>query len=311
MAQRTLSALALVALWLTGAAVAAAPAVAGCDDHYPEAGWRPIGETALLVVEITPSVSDGEGLRFADEAATTARMLEADLGTLPPLSLCVFNEEDELDPADLVPPGHLLHAAVFNEDATLFVNTLQLGRFDETHAFGLAYATLWHVATLQGHPGYPEPMATVVGQWYLSRVADKLELHHSQMRAGAFFRDPGGGGIETTDWAQGTQAAVYSWNPQFQESPLADFVQYAVDQHGAGVLSDIDPDRWAAIEQEWQSALREEALQGASGGSDWVIGLTIFFGFIALAGLTAWLTHRSRIKAREEARQRGEAEAAV
>ncbi len=309
MAYRTLSAIAalVAALFAVGIAVAA-PAHAGCGDRYPDVEWRSTGQTDLLVVSATPSVGDGLGLRLADEAGAMARVLEEDFGSVPPLSLCVFGTEDGLDATGLVPEGQLLHAAVFNEDGTVYVNTLDSRLFAETNAFGLAYAVLWDVAARQGAAGYPEPLATVIGQWYLARAAGKLELHHSQMRGGAFFRDPSGQGIEATDWAWAAQPPVYSWNPQFQESPLSDMVQWAVDQHGVEVLSDPDPQRWAEIEKAWQDALRAEALQGASGGNDWLIGLTIFFGFIGLAGLVAWLNKRSKRRIREQARIRTQAE---
>lgn len=309
MAQRFLSAIALTAIVFAAGVFTATAADAGCGDQFPDAEWRIVGETDLLVVAITGSVSDGQGLRFADTSAATARQLEEDFGVLPSLNLCVFSEVDELDPSGLVTTGQLLHAAAFNLDGSVYVNTLQSRLFDETQAFGLAYAVLWDVAAEQGLDGYPEPLATVIGQWYLARAADKLELHHSQMRGGAFFRDPAGEGIEATDWAQSSQPSIYVWNPQFQESPISDLVQWAVDEHGVEVLSDPDPDRWGEIEQEWQDALRDEALQGASGGNDWLIGLAIFVGFIALAALMAWLTHRSKRKIREDARRRAQAEA--
>jgi hypothetical protein len=305
---RLFTATGLVVLNLTVSLITAAPALAGCEDHFPDTEWSVAGETELLVVSRSSSISEGQGLRLADDAAATARLLEEDLGPLPQLSLCIFNQDDNLDRTGLVTEGQLLHAAAFNDDSTVFISTLQGRRFEEAQAFGLAYAALWGVAAREGETGYPEPLASVVGQWYLSRVADKLELHHSQMRGGAFFRDPTGEGIETTDWTQASQPAIYTWNPQFQESPIADLVQYAVDQYGVDVLVEPDGDRWAEIEQEWQAALREEALQGASGGNDWIIGFAIFFGFILLAGLMAWLQRKSKQKIREDARIRTQAE---
>ncbi len=309
--RRIKSVMMLLATLATAGVVLAAPALAACEDHFPDAQWRLVGETALLVASATPSVPDGAALRFADTGAATARVLEADFGSLPPLHLCVFSEEDRLDPSGLESASQQLHAAVFNDDGTVYVNTLQSSFFDESHAFGLAYATLWDVASRQGEVGFPEPLATTIGQWYLSRSAGKLELHHSQMRGGAFFRDPSGEGIETTDWTAARQAPALAWNPQFQESPMADLVQYAVERNGVEILQILDGERWAEIEQEWQAALRDEALQGASSGNDWIVGLAIFFGFIGLAGLTAFLTKRSRIRIREEARRRGEKEAGV
>jgi hypothetical protein len=187
------------------------------------------------------------------------------------------------------------------------VGGLQAIRFDESHAFGLAYATLWGLAQQQGLEGYPEPLATVIGQWYMSRAAGKLDLHHSQMRGGAFFRDPGGEGVDSTDWTAAQQPPVYVWNPQFQESPIGDLVAFAVETQGPEVLLDTDGARWSEIEQKWQAALREEALQGAGSGNAWVIGLAVIVGFVGLAILLALLNRRSRRRIKEKLRAEAQA----
>lgn len=308
MVARRISALVLLTLAVSVAGVLdAAVASADCGDRFPNETWELVGETALLSVSAV-GVPTEQALRFADEANATARLLEADFGEVPPLELCVFGREVRLDPTGLVPPGQLLHAAVFADEGTVYVGAIGSRLFDETHSFGLAYAVLWDQAARLGMEGYPEPLATAIGQWYLSRVSGKVELHHNQMRGGAFFRDPAGGGIETTDWATAHQPPIYTWNPEFQEAPIGDLVDFAVGTYGTEVLSDPDPVRWADIEQEWQAALREEALQGTGGsGSAWVIGLAIVVGFVGLAALMAWLTRRSRIKAREQARARAQA----
>jgi hypothetical protein len=294
----------LLVLALSGVAVVAAPApaMAACADRFPDLDWQPVGTTDLISVEAA-GLSDAQGLRFAEEAGATARLLEEDFGLLPALELCAYAAGLRLDPTGLVAPGQQLHAAVFNESGSVFVGGFELGLFDESHSFGLAYAVLWDVAAQLGLDAYPEPLATVVGQWYLSRVAGKLELHHNQMRDGAFFRDPSGSGIEATSWAVSSQPQVYTWNPQFQESPLSDLVEYAVSEHGVEILRRPDGETWAGIERDWQEALRDEALQGRSSGNAWLVGATIFLGFVALAVATAWVTKRSRRRALERLRE--------
>ncbi len=298
--------IALVAAGMAAGLVSAAAAFADCGAQFPEEEWVLVGETDLLTVS-SAGLSDAAGLRFADEAGATARLLEADFGTLPPLELCVFGPDVRLDPEGLAPRGQQLHAVVFAEEGTIYVGGLQASLFDEAHSFGLAYATLWGLARRHGLDSYPEPLATVIGQWYMSRVAGKVDLHHSQMRSGAFFRDPSGGGVETTDWTADRQPPIYVWNPQFQESPVGDLIGFAVETHGPEVLLDTDSARWSEIEQEWQAALREEALQGSGSGNAWLIGLAVVVGFVSLAILLAWLNRRSRRKIKEKMRTEAQA----
>jgi len=281
--------------------VSAGAALAGCSDRFPDEAWQVAGQTELLTVS-TVSVPEGQALRFADDAAATMALLETELGAAHPIELCIAGRDADLDGSGIVPENERLHSVVFNEDGTVVIDVLEAAFFDEAHAFGLAYATLWGVAAESGSVGYPEPLATTIGQWYLSRAADKLELHHSQMRSGAFFRDPSGQGVDTTDWTAGSQPPVYPWNPQFQESPLADLVAYAVATEGAEILRDPSQERWMAVEQAWQEALRQEALQGSSSGNAWLIGLAIVAGLLTLAGVLAWLNHLAKRRFKDEAR---------
>lgn len=304
MARRTALSLVLGVVLLTTPVGRASAADAWCDVHFPHEDWQPVGETEFLTVA-TAGLPEGQALRFADEASATARMLHDDLGPFPQLHLCVYGPDVRLAPTGILPEGQRVHSVVFNDDATVYIGVLEASFFDEAHAFGLAYAALWQVATELGLDGYPEPLATTIGQWYLSRVAGKTELHHSQMRSGAFFADPSGKGVAATDWTSEAQPAIYPWNPQFQESPVADLVDYAVRTAGPEVLRNPTNARWQAVETSWQEALRDEALQGRSSGNDWVIGLAIVVGMVGLAGLLAWLTRRSKRKFKDEARLRG------
>ena len=276
--------------------LAAAPAIAGCEDHFPEVPWRVATQTDLITVK-SVDVPEGQALRFADLAAATARSIEADLGDVGRLEMCVYAPSADLPTEGLVSFGQQLHSVVF-DDGTLVTGTLQARIFDETHAFGLAYAALHNVATRLGLSAYPEPLASAIGHWYASQAADKVELHHSQMRTAAFFRDPDGNGIEPSDWLATTQPPAFTWNPQFHESPIGDMVDFAVANHGSAVLEDLSTERWETIETTWQAALRDEAVAGRSSGSAWLVGLGIVVGAVAVAALLAFLNRRANIKAK-------------
>lgn len=285
---------AIVALATTLMLVAAAPALAACEDHFPTVEWLVATQTDLITVK-TVDVPEGQALRFADTAAETARTLESDLGTVPPLELCLYAPSANLPTEGLLPVGQQLHSVVF-DDGTVVIGTLQSRIYDETQAFGLSYAALHGLAERIGEPAYPEPLASAVGQWYAARAAGKLEVHHSQMRTAAFFRDPDGDGVDPSDWAASTQPPAYTWNPQFHESPISDLVEYAVSTHGISVLEDATTERWETIEIAWQASLRNEAVQGRSSGNAWLVGLGIVIGAVAAAALLA--LHQRRLKLR-------------
>jgi len=275
-----------------------------CQVHFPDVSWEMAGETELLTVA-TAGMAEAQGLRYAEEASATVRMLEADLGSFAQLHLCVAGRQVAIESAGILPPGQSLHAVAFTEDGTVFIGPHEALFFDEASAFGLAYAALSQVAAAAGDTGYPEPLATTIGQWYLSRVAGKEELHHSQMRSGAFFTDPEGQGVAATDWTSETQPPVYPWNPQFQESPAADLIGFAVAREGTAVLRNPSNEQWRALEVAWQAALRNEALQGSGSGNEWMVGLAIALGLIGLAITVAMLDRRSRRRFKDEARLPG------
>lgn len=296
---------------LTGAIVLVGPAISAqvaspCAATLPDGDWQLAGQTDLVAV-YGAGLTQALGLRLADGATTTARMLEADFGSLPPLTVCVIGFQVDVDTTPLTGGQGLFHSAVLNDEGTVFVSMIDGAYFDEAHAFGMASAVLWHEAAAMGLDGYPEPLATTIGQWYISRSAKREGLDHAQMRNNAFFIDPGGEGIEPADWAVSSQTPTLAWNPEFQASPVADMIGYAVAQHGIEVLDDPDPLRWAEIEVAWQADLRDEALQGRESGNRWVFGLGIVVGAVALGAITAWLTRRSRrrhIAMRKEAAKR-------
>lgn len=274
------------------AAPAAAQDPSACASRFPAHAWTLVSEGAS-VATFRASVDESVAHRFAESATAAASMLAADLGEFPPTVLCVFGSDITLDAASLVdagllPSGQRLHAAAFIDEALLFVDTQQFRLVDDAIVLGLANIALWHSS---GSDGYPEPLAGAVAQWYVARMADSLEQHHSTMRVFNFFNDPSGN-APPTDWFAGSQEPVAVWNPEFQESPIADFVESAVADSGTSIIVDPEPAVWEAADVAWRAGLRAELLQGAEGSRDWVGGVAIAVLVVVLAVATAWWGRR-------------------
>ena len=239
--------------------------------------------------------------RFGDNAQATAELLAQDLGSIPPMTLCVFGSEtaldgSELEAAGLLPPGQRLHAAAFREDAVLFIDAQQFRLVADAIALGVAEIALWHQS---GGAGYPEPLAGAIAQWYAARQSEQTtEQNRATMRVFNFFNDPSGT-APPTDWLATVQEPVAVWNPEFQDSPISDFIEVAVAANGAGLLIDPDPAEWAAADIAWRAGLRDELLEGADRSRDWVGGVAIAV-LVVIAGIAMALWGRRVNKRKQE-----------
>ncbi len=271
--------------------VATAAEASGCLEHFPATDWTEsalVGPATLWIADIEDAVA----ARYADQVAAITEILESDLGALDSIDVCIFGSEVRLDAADLLPDNQRLHAVVFPQDDTVVVGAILPQFLEEAVAFGLAYAALWQVGEDLPADGYPEPLATTVGQWYMARVKDRLDQHRSAMRTGLFFSDPEGkaeGGV----WTGEVQSTAYVWNPEFLESPIGDMVEFAVATRGVDVLRDVSTETWADVESEYRLTLRQELI-GDGSGSAWIVGAGIIIGVVVLAGIAAWFAHRDR-----------------
>ena len=87
------------------------------------------------------------------------------------------------------------------------------------------------------------------------------------------------------------------FDPKTVASPIGDLVDFAVRNHGIGVISDPSQETWAAIDMEWRTAMRDELLEGRQGsyGAEW--GVAIVVVFILLAILLALQKRRQKKRA--------------
>jgi len=268
-----------------------------CGERFPAQDWVHVSESGGVSV-YRAALDQVVAERFANTAMAVAADLRRDLGAFPASTLCVFGPDTALDAtaleeSGLHPPGARLHAAVFAEQALLFVDSQQVRLVEDAVAFGLSHIALWHLAAAQGEVGYPDPLSGAVAQWFVARMNGSLEQHHATMRLATFFNDPGGD-ADASEWFASRQEPIMAWNPEYQESPIGDFIADAVARNGAEILQTLDPGEWAVADGVWRAALREELLQGADESRDWVGGVLITAGvLVAAIGLT-WLGRRQR-----------------
>jgi len=237
---------------------------------------------------------DGDATRVAD-------WLSDDLGVTRRTALCLLGVDVEIDSSEFVPFGQQLHAAAFGSEAVVVVNALDLKRVQPAIAYGLAYTALWETAASLDLPGYPQPLADAVSQWYMARATNSLEAHHATMLRANFLQDPSGT-QPPADWtASGPQPPVFVWNPQFIESPVGDMVEFAVTADGSDVLLDPTAETWAVIETEYKANLSDELFGDIGGSFGWPWGLTLVAVILLLAaGLSGFEWRR---KKRAEARR--------
>lgn len=268
------------ALLLVGMAWSAAPASAQgstpCDERFPDQDWQLV-QAGSGVTTYRAALAEEIAARFGDDAQATADLLAQDLGSFPPMTLCVFGGDtaldgSELEEAELLPPGQRLHAAAFREESLLFVDAQQIRLVSDAIALGVAEIALWHQSD---GGGYPEPLAGAVAQWYAARQSEAVtNQHHATMRIFNFFNDPSGN-APPTPWLSAVQDPIAVWNPEYQDSPISDFVESAVAGSGPSILIDPQPEEWAAADVAWRAALRDELLQGADRSREWVGGVVI------------------------------------
>jgi hypothetical protein len=269
-----------------------------CAERFPDQDWQLVvagGGVTVFAAELASTVA----ARFAEDATEVVRLLRSDLGTFPDTTLCLFGAGTTLDASDLrdrglLPPGQRLHAALFAEEALLYLDTLQFRLVPDAIALGFTHIALWELASAAGEAGYPEPLAGAIAQWYVARRNGRLESHRATMRVATFYGDPSGS-APAANWLSGAQEPVSVWNPEYQESPIGALIADAVATRGTDMLLRPDADEWAAAELAWRAELRAELLQGADESRDWIGGVLIAGGAVAAAiGFALWGRRQNR-----------------
>ena len=268
-----------------------------CDEEFPEETWDFVSDEAG-VAAYHAGMQVAEAERYARTARQVGEWVSQDFGSFPGATLCVYAAEVELEPSRLVEAGHhprgqRIHAVRYLDSKLVYVDAQQPQLVEDAVALGVAHIAMWHEG---GGIGYPEPLAGAISQWYVARRNGKLPVHHTNMRLALFFSNPRNDQA-AFDWFLGDQEPTVAWNPQFQESPIGDFIEYAVNTFGPEILSDPTPTEWTTAEESWRQALREELLQGRGETRGWIGGVAIAVGVVLAAlGMAIWGRIRNKRK---------------
>ncbi len=286
---------AFVAVVATALAGATAPAAAAdrCAAMFAEADFAVPLLAGPVTVHAT-GVEAGLAARLAQDVAAPAGLIAGELGGLDGVEVCVFAGELPLDAEALGwPVGQRLRAISFGPERVLVLSAWQVGLFADAAALGLAHQAEWAIG--DGH--YPDPLGGAVAQWYAARLDDRLPRDHSAMRYANLIRAI----PEQIPWTEGQIPERLLWNPEFQLSPIGDFIDHVVRTEGLGALRDPDAVVLGRAQETWQRRLLAEATGSETGTKGWIGGV-IVVGLILTMGLAlaigGYLQHRRQRRAK-------------
>ncbi|MGI9667787.1 MAG: hypothetical protein ACR2N2_11960 [Acidimicrobiia bacterium] len=284
----------LVVLALVGAlGIIASPvsaAAGSCADRFPETSWVEVSSGAVSV-EAT-GVRPGFADRFNREVKLVEGWLNDDIGPFS-ATVCLVDNESAFDTSPYVQGSQRLHARMEMDDGLLLLSTQRIGLVGPAVAFGLTHHALWQHGQEGGHP---EPLSSVIGQWYRARILDRLELYHRDVMVENFFDTEA-----VIDWTESSQPAVRDWDPEQNFQAVGDFIDFAVAQYGTEVLLETDGERWSEIEGEWRTALRVDLTGRTTPTTEWIVGITLVVVALVVAtsaaALGIWSKRRKRRRA--------------
>lgn len=274
-----------------------------CSARFPDVTWIEYPVTAPVTVA-TSGLNEATSERFAEDAARNANRIAADFGGLDGVAVCITAPEVRLDLGGLVAQGQRLHVGAFGAEKMLVVSAVEISQMDDGIAFGLADIAAWNVATELGlDDGYPQPLASAIGHWFLARDNGRTERYHSEMVVNMFLDNPNPDELMAEDetvWTASAQDDPFLFDPQFVASPIGDLIDHAVATHGAEVLLQPQQDVWGPLEREWRISLKDELLADRSGQLDAVWGVAIAVFFILLTVALALQRRRQKRRARQK-----------
>jgi len=279
----------MAALLVGGLGSHGASATAGtsCSVRFPEAEWLAVSEgpVSIEATGIAPGLAD----RFTREAALVEGWINEEIGPVG-LTLCLAANDSGFDGTRYVSGSQRFHAHMEMDEQLLVINTERFGFVGPAIAWSMAHHALWQAG---GSTPHPEPISSVVGQWYRARILDRLDLYHRDVMVENFFDTD-----SVIDWTETDQAPMLDWDPERNFQAIGDFIDFAVSEYGTGVLLERDGERWSVIEAEWRVALRADLTGRTTPTTDWRVGVAIVAVVLVIAvvaiGLGVWSKHRRR-----------------
>lgn len=270
-----------------GAPAATASAGTSCADRFPQVEWVTVndGPVSVETTGIAPGLAD----RFTREAALAEGWISEEIGAVS-LTVCLVANDSAFDVAPYVSGSQRFHARMEMDEQLLVINTERVGFVGPAVAWSMAHHALWQAG---GSTPHPEPISSVIGQWYRARILDRLDLYHRDVMVENFFDTDA-----VIDWTETDQADVLDWDPERNFRAIGDFIDFAVTEYGTGILLERDGARWSEIEAEWRVALRADLTGRTTPTTEWKVGVAIVAVALAIAivaiGLGVWSKHRRR-----------------
>ncbi len=283
-------AVSVIAVGAISASVAQASSLVTCPQRFPQASWEFVSDGDVPVY--TTGVPDAMGERFAGEIAISSGWITDDIGPFE-TAVCLVGD-DMAFIGDQYARGSVgFHAHQELEERFVIIETERPGFVGPAATFAMAHQALWQN---NGNEAFPEPIASVIGQYYRARILERLDLYHYEVMMENFFDTD-----SVINWTESSQEPVQDWIPENNFKAIGDFVDFAVSQRGTGVLLETDGAVWSEIEGEWRSALRADLTGRETPTTDWALGVGIAALILVVAliaiGLGLYSKHRRKQRA--------------
>jgi hypothetical protein len=261
-----------------------------CQDRFPQVEWVLVNDGAVSVH--AAGVPDAMAERFGDEIRLSSGWITEDIGPFETV-VCLVGDEVAYVGDQFASGSTGFHAHQDLDERFVIVETQRPGFVGPAVSYALAHQALWQN---NGNEAFPEPIASVIAQWYRARILERLELYHYEVMLENFFDTDA-----VIDWTEGSQEAVQNWIPENNFRAIGDFVDFAVAENGSEVLLVTDGDRWKEIEGEWRVALRSDLTGRDTPTTDWMIGVAVAALILLVAlvaiGLGLYSKHRRKDRA--------------
>ena len=262
-----------------------------CATLFPEAEWV-AGESSILDIGFS-AVPEGRAERFTAEIEATAAAVSSDIGGLEGSAVCVVGSDSAFDPAPYIERTKRFHAVLDHDNDVLLLSAASPGNIERAAAFGVPHLALWN---LSGGVGWPEPLASTIGQWYRAVALDRMAQYRVQSTGADFSVDPitgeGNFGLDFSTeariaWTESTQPALRTWDPSRNDAPIGYFIEYTVASEGPEVLADTDADTWQGREALWRQSLVSDLTGRTEPTTGWISGISLAVAVLVVAAVLA------------------------
>lgn len=278
-----------------------------CPERFPQVEWTLVsdGDVAVYAAGVPDAIAE----RFGGDIELSSGWIVADIGSFETV-VCLVGEDAAYIGDEFASGSVGFHAHMDLDDRLLVLETERPSFVGPAAAFGLAHQALWQN---NGDEAFPEPLASVIAQWYRARVLERLDQYHHDAKVMNFFdtesainwfrRDISVENVfdadTTINWTAAAQLPVHNWIPESNFTAVGDFVNFAVSEYGSDVLLETDGAAWTEIEREWKAALRADLTGRETPTTDWVFGVAIAVGILSVAVIAIGLGLYSKYRKKE------------